>query len=682
MADKEFSLADYGINQAGNVDVQDALKDHVKKCFGDAVMHKRSIGVEALLLRNLRANKLEYQPEDLALIEPGTGVYMGIAALKARAAESWITDIILNNIDKPWTIAPTPDPDLPENLKEQVIDTLILELPTINGRAALEDRARELKSAQNKIAYRNAEKATTKMEVVINDQMTEASWLDTFSKYITDICVYPTALMRGPYVISKKMGSWDGSEYKAIDKAIPVARSVSPFDAFPSPDSSDTQDGQYFCERLAYGADKLYALIGVDGFNAGNIRAALDRYPTGYSLDLFGDTTRQRLEDKSPTNDVSPLGQALNLYDMIILNGLVKGSLLADQGVIVKDRQASYEAEIWLVGDYVVRAVLNPNPSGKRPIYSTSYRKVNGSFWGQGVICLTYDVNRVCNAAARNMVKNMGYSSGPIGEVVSDRTSETEDPLNIQPYVIKLVGPDLTGTGGAAYKFHQIQSVAPDLMNIFNQYLKYADDLSGVPSYVLGNPQVAGAGRTMGGLSMLMGNAAKGIKNVQLNIDRDVIGPLVEGYYVYNMVTSKDDSIKADCKVVARGATGLLQRELAQARTTEILQLLTPYIQQWDTLPDGIKIMLREVLKSTGLPIDEIIPNPNEANEAMDTLRTLGGQVSEQGPMGPQAPQPGGPPAGLLEAMARGSGAPVPLPSQSMPPAMPQAGPSPMVQGA
>jgi hypothetical protein len=221
-----------------------------------------------------------------------------------------------------------------------------------------------------------------------------------------------------------------------------------------------------------------------------------------------------------------------------------------------------------------------------------------------------------------------------------------------------MVGPDLTGTGAAAYKFHNVQSVADELMAVFNQYLKYADDLSGVPAYVLGNPQVAGAGRTLGGLSMLMGNAAKGIKNVQLNIDRDIISGIITGFFIYNMKTSKDDSIKCDAKVVARGATGLLQRELAQTRTIELLQILTPYIEQWDTLPDGIKIMLREVLKSTGLPVDQIIPDPNK----QAGLQNISQLVTGNG-----LPQP----VGQMESMARGTGQPVPLGRQSMPQSLP-----------
>lgn len=162
-----------------------------------------------------------------------------------------------------------------------------------------------------------------------------------------------------------------------------------------------------------------------------------------------------------------------------------------------------------------------------------------------------------------------------------------------------------------------------------------------------------------------MGNAAKGIKNVQLNIDRDVIARVVSAYYYYNMVTSKDIGIKADAKVSARGATGLLQRELAQTRTVEVLQLLTPYVQNGYIDKEAINLILRNILQNTGLPVDKIVPDPDAEASIQDLASLLGGQTM---------------------AFNRGSSQPVPLPPQSVPPPNPQTAPFPtpvnLAQGA
>jgi hypothetical protein len=118
---------------------------------------------------------------------------------------------------------------------------------------------------------------------------------------------------------------------------------------------------------------------------------------------------------------------------------------------------------------------------------------------------------------------------------------------------------------------------------------------------------------------------------------------LVRGFYSYNMLTHPDDGIKADAQIIASGATGLLQRELSQARLVEILQLLAPFIPVWDTMPDGLKVLLREVLKQTGLPVDQIIADPNLNNVLMGRLQEL-----------TQA-----------EGFFRGTSNPVPLPGNS-----------------
>lgn len=675
MAENKFDPADYGLDQIGVEEIHDALAHYVKERFDEAVRHKRNTGIEEKLLRNLRAVNCEYQPDEKALLGPYNDVYMGISALKARAAEAWLNDIILNNIDKPWTLAPTPQPELPEELKKGAVDLIMMELPSIANIDVLRERLRELKGAMNHIAFKKAEEATKRMETLIADQFVEGGWQDTFSTFIYHLCAYPTAIIRGPILVGKLVGSWDGDKYKVTSVPTPTTRTISPFDAFPSPTSKSTQDGEYFCERARFSQGDVYGLMAIDGYSEPNVRQVLETYQDGFKLDLMMDVERDYIEKKEQ-------GLARNdgkILDTIIYNGVVPGHLLADNGIIVPDYQKHYECEIWVIGDIVVRAILNANPLGKRPLYSTSYRKQNDSFWGQSVVCLTYDTNRICNAAARALVRNMAYSSGPLGEVVSERVESTEDPTEIRPYKVALVGPDLSGTGAPAYRFHNVQSVTADLLAVYDAHSKIADDLSGVPSYVLGNPEVAGAGRTMGGLAMLMGNAAKGIKNVHLNIDRDVISPLVDSYYVYNMLTSEDDSIKADCKTVARGATGLLQRELAQTRTIELLQLLSPYIEAWEQLPTGIKVLLREILKSTGLEVDDIIPDPEKEAKNMAIAQLAGGQ-----PMGPTAAGPDGMPMpgpptepgasapgvpGVEATMNRGTSTPVPIGPASMPPA-------------
>jgi hypothetical protein len=653
-------LTKYGLGEISNVKVQNALAAHVNKQFEWNKQHKRNIGITERLIRNLRAKRCEYQPDEKLLLGEFNNIYVAICALKARAAESWLIDIIVNNIDKPWTLNPSVEPDLPDRLKEQVIDALLLELPEFKTFDALKDRAQQLKSAVQSIAVQQATATVQRMETHIQGQLQEGGWVDTFSAFIADLVVFPAAMIRGPISVGRPTPEWDGDNFTIKNESVLTTRTISPFNAYPAPNSSTCQDGNNFIEAIEYTHSDIHDLISVPSFLESNIRQVLDKYALGYTPTRIEDSTKKALEGKE-----QPLTSHSTGLEVRIYNGKIIGKMLAENGVLISDPQKFYECEVWVIGEYVIRAVLNPNPLGKRPIYGTSYVKVNGSFWGQSVIDTVYDVMRVCNAACRSIVRNMGYASGPVGEVDAGRLAPGEDGTEIEPYKIFQVGPDLTGTGGAAFKFHNVSMIAGELKEVFEYYMKLADDLSGVPAYVLGNPQVAGAGRTLGGLSMLMGNAAKGIKNVQLNIDRDVITGVVDAYYYYNMVVSTDNGIKADAKVVARGATGLLQRELAQTRTVEILQLLTPYAQQGLVSPQGIEYLLREVLKPTGMDIDKIIPDPDKASSENEIGTLLGGQGQSPSPPPPALPQQGGPQTPVLNT---GTNTPPRLPAQSQPP--------------
>jgi hypothetical protein len=265
----------------------------------------------------------------------------------------------------------------------------------------------------------------------------------------------------------------------------------------------------------------------------------------------------------------------------------------------------------------------------------------------------------------------MSYSAGPIGEVDVDRLANEEDIEAITPYRLYNVTADkYSTTPSPAMRFQIVPSVADQLLRVYEYYAKMADDVSGVPAYVLGNPQVAGAGRTLGGLSLLMGNAAKGIKAIIANIDKYVIEPVVTSYWVMEMMFGSDPSAKGDSQVVARGASGLLQRELSQARAVEVLNMLTPYAQAGLVPPQGLQVVIRDVLRGLGYQADEIVPDPERRAQI---AAATGQQPSLPGGAAPGTPVPNAQPATPMPRLdgrsapaltAQASQAPVPAAPQ------------------
>jgi hypothetical protein len=595
------------------------LARHVREAFVAADMHRRSSGVERDLIRCLRAVNNQYDPEDYEVLN-GIDIYIGLTNLKARGAKAWITDILANTEDQPWTIRATPKPDLPDEATEAVRQKLVEEIARYGLTFNLQDRASHLLAVAQKHTDAVAAASAERMEAIIRDRMVEAGWRNTFDQFVDDLVTYPTAILRGPSATLQTELRWVGSRLVPVRRMLYKMVRVDPFRLYPSPNSVCPNSGAYIIERVDLSADELAACMDLPFFDAAAIRSVFAKFPSGKSEHLSTQTAvdmanRTKADTHAPSDGV---------YQTLVYYGKVKGDLLLEHNVVGVDPQRVYESEVWTCGDIVLRAMLNPHPLGRRPFFSCSFEPVAGSFWGKSLPILLRDVQRLANAAARSLVRNMSYSAGPIGEVDYERLATSETNVEeVTPYRIYRVSADrFSSTPSPAFRFQIVPSVADQLLRIYEYYAKMADDISGIPAYVLGNPQVAGAGRTLGGLSLLMGNAAKGVKNVIASIDKHVIEPVVKAYWTLEMIYGTDASAKGDSQVVARGASGLLQRELSQARAVEVLNMLTPYAQAGLVPPAGLQVVIRDVLKSLGYSADDIVPDPARAAQ----LAAAGGQ--------------------------------------------------------
>lgn len=221
------------------------------------------------------------------------------------------------------------------------------------------------------------------------------------------------------------------------------------------------------------------------------------------------------------------------------------------------------------------------------------------------------DVQTLCNAAARSLANNMGIASGPQAEVTVDRLPDGEDVTSMFPWKIWQVTSDRTGGGQPAVRFFQPNMNAEALMNVYQYFMKQADEVTGIPNYVYGNAQGGGAGRTASGLSMLMDNAAKGIKAAITQVDK-VVSALVGRLYIHNMVYDPDQSCKGDFKVIAKGAMGLVAKEQLQIRRNEFLQATANPIDMQIVGVPGRAYLLREVAKSLQMDTDKLVPTTEQ----------------------------------------------------------------------
>ena len=106
-----------------------------------------------------------------------------------------------------------------------------------------------------------------------------------------------------------------------------------------------------------------------------------------------------------------------------------------------------------------------------------------------------------------------------------------------------------------------------------------------------------------------MENASKGIRQAIANVDV-ALSELITRMFSHNMLFEADDSIKGDCKIVAKGAMGLIAREALQARRNEFLQATTNPIDAGIMGAQGRAYLLRELGRGLQMDIDKIVPDP------------------------------------------------------------------------
>lgn len=613
-----------------NEPVMQGLASYVRKCWSSAFLAK--LDIEQRMLKGVRQRRGEYDPEVEAEIRKtgGSNIYMMLTSNKCRAASSWLRDTLLGARDeKPWTIDPTTLPDIsPEDLQEitqkATQEAMAIEQALgmqVTTPAQMEEIVERIKDKIRVEIQDEARSDCDRMELKMEDQMQEGNFPDAFSAFIDDLTTFPAAILKGPVVRKKPRMKWtkdvQGNYIPEVkDDLVLEWERVDPFMIYPAPHASKIDDG-YIIERHRMTRAQLTELIGVEGYSEGAIRAVLEDYGHGGLHEwLRIDTQKAQAEGK---NTLAIQQNTDALIDSLQFWGSVQGRHLVEWGMSkdeIPDLDKEYNCEVWLIGRWIIKATLNYDPFGRKPYYKTSYEEIPGVFWGNGVADLIRDTQIMCNAAARALANNMGMASGPQAVVNIDRLPPGEDVTELYPWKIHTVVSDPYGNTAPAIDFFQPDTRAAELMGIYEKFAVLADEYSGVPRYMTGDAAAGGAGRTASGMSMLMNNAGKSIKQVIANIDQYVLSKSLERLYYYNMKYSDDPELKGDVQIRVRGANALVVKEQAQVRINEFMNMITQNPIYAQIIGDeGIINMLREVAKGLDMDVSKILPSNEEIRE-------------------------------------------------------------------
>jgi len=631
------------------------LSRHVSDCWERAKFAKTEI-VDRLL-RCERQRRGVYDPEKEIEIAKtgGSDIYMRLTDIKCRAAESWIRDVMMSAGRRVFDLDTAEEPEVPPEVSAGIVELVTMEMQEFvqAGGAvhpeAFRARMEEVHDQVMDKLREQAKEAAKRMGDKIEDQLNLGKFDASLQDFINDFVTYPTAVFKGPVVRRKKKLTW-GPNFQAVilrDYAKSFER-VSPYDAYPSPNASTTHEG-FFIQRHRLSRAALQDLRGVPGYSDVAIDQVLERFGDGgFRQWLMGDQERDRLEGKPHARlFTKEVIEALEFW------GSVSGKMLLDWGLKPTKKMPiewnkEYEVTAWQIGPFCIKVSINPDPLGRRPYEIAQWNEVPGSFWGTALPEQMRDVQTMCNAAARSLANNMGVASGPQAEVQVDRLPDGEDVTSMFPWKIWQTTSDRTGGGQPAIRFFQPEMRAAELMSVHQYFMKLADEVTGIPAYLYSGQTGGGAGRTASGLSMLMDNAAKGIKTAIAALDV-VVAAMVDRLYVHNMMYDPDPAIKGDFKVIARGAMGLVIKEQLQQRRMEFLQSTANPVDLQIVGLGGRAYVLHEVADSLQMDTSRIVPSPDkmafdqekQTQFQMATQQMAGGQQQLAAPSAPgDAPMP------------------------------------------
>ena len=634
------------------------LAGRVRSAF-TAARTARMATVEPDMIEALLARRGEYTNEKKALITEHRqpGIYMMVAAGKMRQIEALLRDSLIGTgTEKPWTLEPTPSPEVPPEISERIVSQLEMEIQQamMSGfppsMEAARMRVRELRDEIYPQIIEWARAAAERMEHKMEDQLIEGGFNQALEEFISDLATFKTAFIAGPLVRTKPQLTWGQGGLMTVEmKPTLEWERVDPFDMFPAPWARNINDGPLI-RRHRLTRDSLSSLIGTEGFDEKAIREALALYgDSGHREWLSADQQKNHAEGK-----ISTAVTATGLIDTLQYWGSASGKMLRDLGMDalkVPDPAKEYQVEVWQINNIVIKAMLNADPLARRGIYADSFQPIPGSVWGNAPYDLMKDCQDMCNAAARALAFNMGISSGPQVAIISTRLPRGEDVTEMYPWKIWQFESDPMGSTAQPIQFFQPSSNANELMTVYERFSNLADEYTGIPKYMAGfNGGDGGAGRTASGISMMIGNASKIIKQVIGGIDTNILQPMLERLWYFNMRYSDDADLKGDIKCVARGAASLVTKEAARLRNNEFLQVaLNSPVAQNIMGVEGVAEILRGTVKTLDHNPDKVVPplpvlRQRMAQQQMQQMQMLamqGGAPGAPGEQGAQAERPG-----------------------------------------
>jgi hypothetical protein len=475
------------------------------------------------------------------------------------AAAAKLSEIALPIDGKPFTLRATPVPELAGLIEDQTPAEHITQqqMPGHDGSP--------LKVADlAKHAKQKAEDSATKASARISDWMAEYKHDAEMRKVIFDAARIGVGVLKGPVpeisraTVVNKVES--GLRVEMVDKIVPVARWVDPWNFFPARScGEDISKSPYALEYAPMQENELLELCedGAGYFIEDAIKQVCKRgpgcTPTKMDLQDTGSNIQNRSNQKA--------------FDVWHFYGKISRAAFESannqQAQEIDSDLEHVNAIVTLANDVVIRAVLNPMESGRLPYHVFRWRRKIGCWAGVGVAEQIRTPQRIVNAAWRRLLNNAGQSSG--AQIVTDASAI--EPANgdwtVVPDKMWWLRKD-SGTDDVRKAFASFQwpNNTQQLLAIIEAAYKLAEEHTSIPLITQGQSGKT-TPDTFGGQQLQDNNANQLLRDVGFGLNDQITSPLVDQFYEWLLLDPEvPENEKGDFKVDTSGAMALIEKAL------------------------------------------------------------------------------------------------------------------------
>lgn len=493
----------------------------------------------------------------------GSAVIVNVVRGRTEISAGRFAASALPTDDRNWSLENTPDPDLEDAMYDdrpaaEAVQGAEGMLTPDNQPARVSDIARHQKT--------EAEKKMLAMQSRIDDQLAEANFNTECLKAIFNAAKLGTGIIKGPVVIKATKSKWSrtadntGStwEQKTVEELKPVAKSVSPWNVFPSPGAGDDQEKlSYIWESGEMAPRELRSLITAPGYIPENIKKVLDSPPHRTRVTV---SEGQRVVERTK----AILG---GTYETWEYHGDVTKEALEVLGHEVGDDFQPQTACVLFVNDIPIKAALYPADNMGLIYHFWQWSKVSGSLFGQGIPRAGRWVQLVITSAWRAMMDNARNTAG--GHLVV--SGESIRPIE-EMGGITVWQADRDVDVRSVMAFHGLHSNQNSYQQIIELALRFFDLETTTPTAFQGDKVTMP--ETLGATNILVDAGNVAIENRVTWWDKQITEPLLRKFYDYNMMDPDcPDSAKGEYHVLAKGAKSLSNKELQAKMVQEVLML-------------------------------------------------------------------------------------------------------------